>query len=494
MDCEAFYLGLDVGTQGTKGLILGAGTRTVRARAERSYGLIAGLPPGAAEQHPDTWIESVHDVMARLLATPGIERSRVRGIAVSGQQHGLVVLDRDDRVVRPAKLWCDTTTAREAEELSRALGRVIPAGFTAPKILWMRRHEPERWQQVRSVLLPHDYVNFRLTGRKAMEPGDASGTGFFDPLRRDFDQQALAAVDERLAGLLPALIESGTPLGVLAPEVAERFGLRADVVVATGGGDNMMSAIGSGATRPGVLVVSLGTSGTAFAYSPSPIADPRGEVAAFCDSTGAWLPLLCVMNMTGVSEEVRAAFAETNDLDSLTEAAARVPAGAEGLLLLPYLQGERVPNLPAATAVLTGIRPGLLRAPHLFRAALEGTSLSLALGIERMQSLGIRVDSVRLVGGGSKNALWRQIVSDVLEVPVERLAEPESAALGAAIQACWTARRSSGEEVGADAVAAAFVSSEDGLTRPDPTTTSTYRAARALLRDLTERLFPPASR
>ncbi len=488
---EGLYLGFDVGTQATKGVVVDTTTAQVVARTGRSYGLIPGLPPGAAEQHPQTWVEAVREVGAQLLAAPGVERARVRGVGVSGQQHGLVVLDADDRVVRPVKLWCDTTTAEEAQELSQALGRAVPAGFTAPKILWMKRHEPGLWARVRSVLLPHDYINFRLTGRKTMEAGDASGTGFFDPLARTFDAEVVEWIDPRLGETLPPILSPGSPAGVLSAEGSVLLGLNEGIVVAAGGGDNMMSAIGSGATSPGVVVVSVGTSGTAFAYSDSPVIDPEGLIAPFCDSTGGWLPLLCVMNMTGVTEEVRAAFQEDEEnVESLTRAAAAIPPGCDGLLFLPFLQGERVPDLPEATGVLAGIRPGLLRRGHLFRAALEGTSLSLRLGMERMKKLGIAVESVRLVGGGSRNPLWREILADVLGVPLVRLAEPESAALGAALQALWTVCREADEDVSADAVAAPFIRMEGETIRPDATRSAIYRAARSRFRELTERIFP----
>lgn len=487
----SLYLGFDVGTQATKGVALDATTAQVVARSGRSYGLIPGLPPGAAEQDPQTWVEALRQVAAELLSAPTVDRARVRGVGVSGQQHGLVVLDGEDQAVRPAKLWCDTTTAKEAHELSTDLGRAIPAGFTAPKILWMKRHEPELWDRVRFVLLPHDYVNFRLTGRKAMEAGDASGTGFFDPVTRSFDRKAMDGIDSRLPEMLPVILPAGSPAGTLSAEGAALLGLDEGVLVATGGGDNMMSAIGSGATSPSVVVVSLGTSGTAFAYSDRPVIDPHGLIAPFCDSTGGWLPLLCIMNMTGVTEEVRTAFEGCNDdLEGLTHAATRVPPGCDGLLFLPFLQGERVPNLPEATGVLAGIRTGLLRKEYLFRAALEGTSLSLGLGMEIMKKLGITVESVRLTGGGSQNPLWRSVLADVLEVPVVRLAEPESAALGAAIQALWTARREAGEDVTADAVAARFVRTDKEVVFPDHARSRIYREARSRFHELTERIFP----
>jgi D-xylulose kinase len=480
------FLGFDVGTQGTKGLAFDATAGRIVARASRAYGLLPGLPPGAAEQHPETWIDALREV-ARELGR-AIETARVAGIGVSGQQHGSVLLDAQGRVVRPAKLWCDTATAAEAAELSQALGRVVPAGFTAPKLLWTRRHEPGLWARTAHVLLPHDYVNHRLTGRLTLEAGDASGTGLFDPVARAFAPRALACVDPRLAEMLPPLVASDQPAGRLSEAGARLLGLEPGVLVASGGGDNMLSAIGSGATRPGVLVVSLGTSATAFCYTAQPIVDPEGAIAPFCDSTGGYLPLLCTMNATGVTEEVRHAFEEA-DLARLSAAAEKVPAGAEGLLFLPYLQGERVPNLPHATGVLVGVTPGRLSRGHLFRAAMEGATLALASGIERMKRLGIRVEAVRVVGGGSRSALWRQIVADVLGVPAQGLEEPESAALGAALQALWVARREAGEDVSADAVASAHVRLSAEAHAPDPERTALYRAARERLEALTRRLF-----
>lgn len=487
MTARALHLGLDVGTQGTKGVVIDAERGEVVARASASYELLHGLPAGAAEQHPATWIEAVRTVSRELLAR--LDRSRVRGVGVSGQQHGLVALDARDEVVRPAKLWCDTTTAEEAAELSKRFGREVPTGFTAPKLLWMKRREPERWARVRRVLLPHDYVNLRLTGRATMEAGDASGTGLFDPRARRFDVEAARSIDARVPEMLPELVAPGAPAGELSGEGAQLLGLEAGLPVASGGGDNMMSAIGSGATREGRLVASLGTSGTAFAYSSSPVVDPEGLIAPFCDSTGGWLPLLCVMNMTGVLEELRAGFGGEMDHAALAAEAEAVPPGCEGLSLLPYFAGERVPNLPHASGALLGIRPSLLRRAHLYRAALEGTSLAFALGVARLARLGVATEEVRLVGGGSKNALWRRILASALDAPIRRLAEPESAALGAAIQALWTAERLDGRASGADAVAARFVRLEDGVDEPERELTELYAERARRLEEHTARLF-----
>lgn len=485
---KGFYIGLDVGTQSTKGILLDAnktGPSAIVARASAAYDLIEGLPSGAAEQHPHTWRDAVGTVVKQLLS--GVDKSQVRGIGVSGQQHGLVVLDEKDEVIRPAKLWCDTTTVPEAEEITKAGKYAVPTGYTLPKLLWIKRNEPENFARIRSVLLPHDYVNFLLSGKKFMECGDASGSGAFDPKTRTIDRELLAWLDPRAPSFFPDLVAADQPDATVCRAAADWLGIPEGAVVAAGGGDNMMSAIGSGATKPGATVVSLGTSGTVFAYSSTPVVDPEGLVAAFCDSTGAWMPLLCTMNVTNVTEEVREAFGLSHD--AITQAAAAVPAGADGVTFLPYITGERVPNLPLATGALLGLRPGLLDAGHLFRAALEGTTLGLASGVERMKRLGLEVSAVRVVGGGSKNALWRQILADCLNAPVEVLAEPESAALGGAIQALWTARRSAGESVSCDDVARDFVVVAPGRTEPNAANVAVYRERLKAFEASTQKLF-----
>lgn len=485
MSTTGVFLGLDVGTQGTKAVAIDAETSEVVARASASYGLIAGLGPGAAEQHPQTWVDAVAEVCRKLLAEVASER--FAGVGVSGQQHGFVPLDEAGDVIRPAKLWCDTATAAEARELSATYGHAVPAGFTASKILWLERHEPDNWKRLRTVLLPHDYINYRLTGRFVMEPGDASGTGFFDPRERRFALDEVRAIDDALPDMLPELIDDGQVAGTVTADAARWTGLPEGIPVAAGGGDNMMSAIGSGAACSGVVVVSLGTSGTVFTRAEHPVVDPEGAIAPFCDSTGAWLPLLCVMNLTGVTEEVRTAFGA--DLDSLTREASEVAPGSDGLLFVPYLQGERVPDLPEATGVLTGIRPGALRRGHLFRAAMEGTSLNLAWGGERLRHLGVAVDAVRLVGGAARNDLWRQILADCFAAPVSVCLETESAALGGAIQALWTTRLAAGEQIGCDEVAERFVAVGAGVVEPRNDAVRVYEQLGQRLRDVVGRVF-----
>lgn len=450
------FLGFDVGTQGVKALVLDVQRGTadcVVARSSEPLELIGGLAAGHMEQHPEHWLTAVQRTCQRVLAE--VDASRIAGIGVSGQQHGCVVLDEHDAVIRPAKLWCDTATATEARELSERIGRAVPTGFTASKLAWLKAHEPENWARVRRVLLPHDYINFWLTGRATMECGDASGSGWFDPSDRSFDESAMAAIDAKVCSWMPTLLEAGAIAGELNEASAKLLGLPQGIPVSAGGGDNMMSAIGSGATTAGVVVVSLGTSGTIFTRTDSVVIDPDGLIASFCSSDGAWLPLLCVMNLTGVTEEVQALTGL--DHGALTAAAESVPVGCEGLLWLPFLMGERVPDLPDATGTLLGIRPGTMRPGHLYRAALEGTSLNLGLGFQRLRDLGTSIDEVRLTGGAANNPLWRQILANVFGAPVRVLVETESAALGAALQACWSVRRREHRDLTCDEVAAPFV-------------------------------------
>jgi xylulokinase len=492
-------LGLDVGTQSTKALLVEIDSGAVVARADSAYGLIEGLPQGAAEQAPETWRAAIRDALAQLAELPGIDLLDVTAVGVSGQQHGCVVLDAEDNPVRPAKLWCDTATAAEAAELSEAFGFAVPTGFTASKLLWLARNEPENWARTTRVLLPHDYVNLLLTGTAAMEVGDASGSGLFDVSQRCFDPRALEqfdalvgdASDRGLAARLPELLDPATPakkFGVVSAEAAREFGLPVGAIVSPGGGDNMMSAIGSGVTRPGVATVSLGTSGTAFAYSDSPVIDPDGLIAPFCGSAGGWMPLMCVMNLTGLTEEVRTSFGM--DHNALTDAAREVSAGCDGLLWLPYLNGERVPDLPHATGTLLGMRPGHLAPGVLYRAALEATSLNLAWGVERLRGLGVQATELRLVGGAARNPLWREILASCLDAPVITLKEHDSAALGAAIQAQWVLSSETGEDASLEELSSRCVLPLGEPQQPVPALRDAYRELSQRFRAEVGRMYP----
>ncbi|HUB66022.1 MAG TPA: xylulokinase [Candidatus Methylacidiphilales bacterium] len=490
------YLGIDCGTQSTKTVALDAGTGSIIASAAQSYGILTDLPPGHMEQDPVTWVEAMDATIRQVVETLGARRDEIRGIGVSGQQHGFVPLDKYGRIIRPAKLWCDTSTVEEcdlirnhfggARALTELIGLDMLPGYTAPKILWLKRNEPENFARLAHVLLPHEYLNYCLTGKYGMEYGDASGTALMNIRARTWAGSILDFIDPGLAEKLPPLHSSRQPAGTLKRELTKRWNLPAEIVISAGGGDNMMAAIGTANTAPGRVTASLGTSGTIYAYSAGPVIDPEGEIAGFCDSTDAWLPLVCTMNVTVATEAVRTMLDWSHG--QIEEAVRVTPAGCDGLLFLPYLQGERTPNLPHGTGVYHGLTTGNMTPGHLARAAMEGATLGLAYGLKRLRALGLSPTEIRLTGGGSKSAIWRQICADVFACRTVTLAEPEGAALGAAIQALAAAQTEKPIHDWAEQIVQIT-----GSTEPREKLSSDYAAALekqiALTRALVERGF-----
>jgi len=496
---RTLVLGIDSGTQSTKALVLDVDRRRVLGLAAVKYDLIPDLPPGAKEQHPHTWRAATAKAIKQALKTAKAHPAEVKAIGVSGQQHGFVPLDRKGEVIRPAKLWCDTSTAAECDEITqalggpeaaiRALGNAVLPGFTAAKILWLKRHEPKNFARLATVLLPHDYLNWWLTGRAVMEYGDASGTALLDVRTRRWCDAAVRAIDAELLGKLPPLLPSDQPVGTLQPATAKTLGLNAEVLVSAGGGDNMMGAIGTGNTRSGVITASFGTSGTIYACAESPVIDPQGEIAAFCDSTNRWLPLLCTMNVTVATEMVRRDFGWTPA--QMDAAVARAPAGSAGLALLPYLEGERTPNVPAGTGVFFGVNTRTFTAPIFARAAMEGVTLGMNYGLRRLAELGVRPTQIRATGGGANSKVWRQIMADVFNAEVVTLKVGEGAAYGAALQAYWCWRRQQGESVAIPDLTDAFVALNSGETAvPRKENVATYQELQALHDHLSAALRP----
>jgi xylulokinase len=320
-----------------------------------------------------------------------------------------------------------------------------------------------------------------------MEYGDASGTGLMDIRRLRWDEGAMAAIDPDLAAKLPPLSHPSEPVGFMRTSVAARFGF-GRVLVASGGGDNMMGAIGSGNVAPGVCTLSLGTSGTIYSHFDRPFVDPKGEIAAFCDSTGGWLPLLCTMNVTNTTEIAKSLFKLDNA--RLERLARRAGPGAGGLLFLPFVDGERVPVLPFSSAVLFGLDRGTFDAAHIVRAVMEGAVLNLGYGFARMRELGLKPDEVRATGGGAKSRLWLQIVADIFGTPVVTLKEAEAAAYGAALQSVWNWRLAEGEKTDIAAIAAKWVAKDRLAAEPDPRDALLYSDLQARSNALWKRLAP----
>ena len=490
-------LGIDSGTQSTKTIALDIDSGEILASASVSYGLIEGLPPGHLEQDPQNWTESVDKTVRACLQKLGSRKEEVKAIGVSGQQHGFVPLDKKNRVIRPAKLWCDTSTVEQCQQfeaefggaagLIELAGNAILPGYTAPKILWLKQNEPKNYRTLETVLLPHDYLNFYLTGERGMEYGDASGTGLLDVREKKWCEPLIEFIDGDLADCLPPVSTSRRAFGLLRENLREGWGLSKSPVVSAGGGDNMMGAIGTGNVQAGVVTVSLGTSGTVYAFSAEPVIDPQGEIAAFCDSTDRWLPLVCTMNVTVATEQVRKLFAWS--LQELEAQVGSVPLGANGLLFLPYLTGERTPNLPLGSGVLHGLTTENMTPAHLARAAMEGTTLGLGYGLNRFRELGIQPTEIRLTGGGSKSAAWRQICADIFGVPIVCLESAEGAALGAAIQGAYACRIAHGESATFRELCGRIVT-VDEKTRAEPQASAREVYTRLLTRqgDLTRRM------
>lgn len=488
------FLGIDCGTQSLKVIAWEAGTGRF-VSASRAYDLISNLPPGHKEQDPQVWIDALEQCMAELAQKTNLI-SGVEAIGISGQQHGLVVLDEHDQVIRPAKLWNDTSTDRQCTRIVEAfggldayraeIGNSLPPGFTASKLLWIKENEPANYQKINAFFLPHDYLNFYLTGEKVAEAGDASGTGYFDVRNRRWSSGVLTAIDpdRDLAQALPNLISSATPAGQLRSELAERWGVPQRAIASSGGGDNMMGAIGTGNVSTGLMTVSLGTSGTIYSYSDTAVIDPGGEIAAFCDSTGGWLPLGCTMNVTVATEMIRKSLLNV-DHQAFSEAVDSIPPGAEGLILLPYLEGERMPPVSQGTGVLLGLRPSTSTPAHLARAAMEGVTLGLEYGLDRLQKLGMTPKEIRLIGGGAKSPVWRQMAADIFNVSVVSPVNEEGPAFGAAIQAMWA---HTGEDI--QRLAAEHVKLDESTRcAPKPNSVERYRQVSAVYNELADTLI-----
>ncbi len=438
------FLGLDIGTSGAKAIVCdGDGHIVAMALAEYP---ISSPQPLWSEQNPSDWWQGAQQAIRDVVSA--VDASQIVGIGLTGQMHGSVFLDADNQVIRPALLWNDQRTAAECAEINQRIGaqRLIeiagnPAltGFQAPKILWVRNHEPANFARIAHILLPKDYIRLLLSGVYATDAADTAGTLLIDLTSRDYSAEILAALEIKREWL-PTVYEGPSITSYLTADVATALGLTAGIPIIAGGGDNAAAAIGTGIIKSGVVNSSIGTSGVVFAHSDSIALDPRGRLHTFCHSVpGAWHMMAVTLSAGGafgwLRNTLRQTGAETLSYDDLTAAAANVPAGAEGLIFLPYLSGERTPHLdPLARGAFVGLttRHDI---GHMARAVMEGVTFSLRDGIEIMRELGVPTTDVRATGGGGKSSLWRQMQADIYNAPVSTLAAEEGPAYGAALLA-----------------------------------------------------------
>lgn len=434
-------VGIDLGTQALKLVIYDVDLREVAAVESAPLELHQD-ESGTAEQQTRWWLSALKTAFSRV--DPEL-RACTRALAVSGQQHGFVAVDEADNVLAPVKLWCDTSTEIECAEIMREAGgfdacieqagNPILAGYTASKIRWLKKNLPREYEKLDAILLPHDYLNLWLTGERCMEMGDASGTGLLDIRRREWSPAMLRAVDpdRNLGECLPPPRIDNEAIGEVRADMATELGIPAGIPVTIGGGDNMMGAIGTGNVRPGIVTMSMGTSGTVYAFADKPVIDPGGNIAAFCSSTGGWLPLLCTMNCTVTTELMRNLLgADLTEFESRIEQA---PRGSEGVITLPYFNGERTPNLPSARGCIVGLDGRNMKPENFLRSAVEGATFALKFGVDELAALGAGTSEIVLTGGGAKSGKWRQLVADICGAPVTVYEQQEGAAFGAALQA-----------------------------------------------------------
>jgi xylulokinase len=493
--------GIDFGTQSAKLVVYDYEGRTVEGMAQVPIEMIAEND-GTREQKAEWYDEALEKVFAGL--DTGLKKT-VRAVGVSGHQHSLVPLDAEGKAVYHVKLWCDTSTEAECRELTAAAGgeeRIIAdaglpmrPGYTAPKVQWLKNHRPDAFQKLAHILLPHDYINYLLTGEFTAEPGDASGTALFDVRNRVWSSKIAAVLDGgngKVEKCLPRLLKDGEPAGRVSAAAAKRYGLPEGAVVSQGGGDNMMGAIGTGTVSDGFLTMSLGTSGTLFGFSAKPVVDPKGDLAAFCSSSGGWLPLLCTMNCTVATEEFRALFGL--DVKAFDAEGAKSPIGADGVVILPFFNGERTPNLPHGRASVNGITAANFKRENIARAALESAIFGMRIGLQGFAGLGFQAKEIRISGGGAKSKIWQSIAANVMKLPVRVPASAESAAMGGALQALWCAERVAGNASAShsiEAIVAEHVALDDGATvTPDAASMKAYDAAYAAYTKYLDALSP----
>lgn len=486
-----YWLGIDIGTGGSRALLIDESGK-VRAGFTAIHDDMTMLQPLWAEQRPENWWDAAQAAVRGVLAEAGIDGSQVAAVGLSGQMHGLVILDDAGAVIRPSLIWCDQRSQPQVDAINAKVGKdkvlasianPVLTGFTLPKLLWVRDHEPAHFARVAKVLLPKDYVRYQLTGEFASEVSDASGTALFDVVNRRWSGDLCDALGIPLHWL-PKVAESPEITGRITAAAAAATGLKPGTPVVGGGGDQAASAVGNGIVEAGNVSDTLGTSGVVFAHTDLPAYDPAGRVHTFCHAVPGKWHVMGVTQGAGLSLQwFRNNFAPGAAYDALTAEAATSPIGAQGLTWLPYLMGERTPHLNASCrAAWIGLTAKHTR-PDLIRAILEGVSFSQKDCLAIITGMGVPVSSVRVSGGGAKSPFWRQMLADIFDKPVATLETQEGSAYGAALLAL------AGETRPVVETAKAAVQ-EVSRVQPEPAAAAQYRAPYQIFRALYPALYP----
>lgn len=506
MNSELLFAGIDISTQGCKLLILDTEKEKVVYVDSLNYdqdlphyhtqeGTLTDLKEGCSESDPHMWIEAI-EVLFEKLKKSKIHQEKIQCISVSGQQHGLVSLDSQGNLTRKtSKLWNDFSTIEECELLTHAVGgknamikevgNTQKTGYTAPKILHMLRHEPENFKRTHTFLVVHNYINWYLSGGvKVMEPGDTSGTALWNPKTKKWSEKVIEAIHPSLQEKLPSVQPSDRTIGVISSSLVKKFGFSPKCKIDAGSGDNMYGAVGTGNIDPGILSISLGTSGTAFTILKDLYMDPSGEIACYCDSTGNYLPLLCVSNLSNGYNTLLKKYKISHE--EFTQIIHQTKPGNRGRILIPWYVGERTPDLPLASPLYFGFKLNDFKKNTLCRAVLEGHILNLYQGFKRMP---VKTKEIRLTGGLSQSDAWRQAIADIFEaetIPVLG----EGAALGAAIHASWVWGREEGMNRTLEDLTSAFVKLDlQAKKKPNPKAIPVYRLQKRLFQALVQRIL-----
>jgi xylulokinase len=482
-----YFLGIDVSTTATKALLISAnGEVLATAAAEYSF---ETPRPLWSEQHPDLWWNGTRKSIRAVLKKSGVSPGEIGGVGLTGQMHGLVLLDSAGNVLRPAILWNDQRTQAQCDEIHHRIGREkfiqitgneALTGFTAPKILWVKENEADVYTKAAHVLLPKDFIRYKLTDDFAMDKADGAGTVLMDLRQRDWSNEVLSALDIPRAWM-PPLYEGPQITGVISTTAAKATGLNVGIPVMAGGGDQAAQAVGVGAVAEGIIALTLGTSGVVFATTNRAFIEPEGRLHAFCHSVpGKWHLMGVMLSAGGSLRWYRDTFAPSSNYDDLLAPAVEIPAGADGLLFLPYLTGERTPHPdPLARAAFVGLTVRHVLA-HCTRAVLEGVAFGLRDAFELMKSAGLaNITQVRVSGGGARSEFWRQILANVFESELVTVNTTEGAAFGAALLAGVGA----GNWVDVNSACESVIR-VTGSTMPEPNQIPVYRQTYSIYRDL----------
>lgn len=493
------FIGVEISNNGTHAVVLDLDSAEILAEAFVSHSWIEGLPPNYREQEPTSWIENTDRTIRECLESDGVDKKQIAAIGVAGPQRGLVLLDEENRVVRPTKLAGDLSVLKQADEISRAfggspgllelLGQTPGIDSAAAECLWLKQHEPYHFKRATALLSIQDFINYWLTGERATEPGSASTSGLFDIRERKWCDEIIDFIDPELHALLPAICASDQPRGVLRSALAKKWGLSELVQVGAGSAAPQLSTLAAGCVKDGSVAIELSSRGTVVGVGIQPVIDLRDEIQPLCGATGSWLGMASSQNTSLAPEVLKRHYGwNAQEYERMVSS---VSPGADKLLLLPYFAAETVPRLLEGCGVLHGITPANFTPAHLARATAEGVALGLSYAMSRLRDMGFDPQEIRLLGNGSASPVMRQLLADAIGTPVVPVSSKQGAAVGAAMQAAVAFFEQCGESLGFEEICSYLVAGNTAeRCEPDPENHLLYMDLMARQQYLVDTLHP----